>query len=321
MVSTTPAKLREAQLIGLDWGSTGLRAFLIGEGGVPLVTRNAPLGASVLSGHAAYEQALQQFTGDWQSARPDLPLLACGMVGSKHGWREVPYVDCPADAKGLAARMLAADTAATSGLRIVPGLLDNPTGGTPDVMRGEETQIIGAMALHPELANEAEACIVLPGTHSKWAHVRGGRILGFATQMTGELFAVLRSHSVLGRLMADDQGKPDMPSFLAGVDAALEEGSQGLLHQLFTVRSLGLMERLPARDAADYLSGLLIGHELVAGVNTLHPGQPLALVGEPALCERYAEALKRFRVRDPMLLDNTAPAGLWKLAGELELSS
>ncbi len=314
---TTSKDLREARLIGLDWGSTGLRAFLIGEGGEVLRGRQAPLGASVLSGDAAYEQALEQFTGDWQRARPDLPLLACGMVGSKHGWREVPYVACPADARALAAKM----PAGAAGLRIVPGLLDQPlddASGAPDVMRGEETQILGALALHPDLV---DATLILPGTHSKWARLRGGQVLGFATQMTGELFAILRAHSVLGRLMLDeDSGGLDLPSFLSGVDAARDGVSQGLLHQLFSVRTLGLMDRLPAAGAADYLSGLLIGHELVFGVSTLLPVQPVALIGEHALCERYAQALKHFGVHDVRLLANTAPAGLWCLARELELA-
>ena len=312
---TTGKELREAQLIGLDWGGTGFRAWLIGEGGTVLRSRQAPLGASVLSGDAAYAQALEQFTGDWQRARPELPLLACGMVGSKHGWREVPYVSCPTDVRTLASQM----TPGAGGLRIVPGLLDNPPDGPPDVIRGEETQIFGALALHPDLA---DATLVLPGTHSKWARVRGGQVLGFATQLTGELFAVLRSHSVLGRLMADEEegGEIDLPAFLRGVDAAREQGAQGLLHQLFTVRSLGLTNRLASASAADYLSGLLIGHELAANLPMLAPTQALALIGEPALCVRYAQALGHFGVHSARLLANTAPAGLWRIARELGLA-
>jgi len=306
--------MQDAALIGLDWGSTGLRAWLIGAGGRVLQSRQAPLGASVLSGEAAYAQALVQLTGDWQRARPELPLLACGMVGSQHGWREVPYVNCPADAAMLAARM----APGAGGLRIVPGLLDDPHDGTPDVMRGEETQILGAVALHPELA---DATLILPGTHSKWARLRQGHVLGFATQMTGELFALLREHSVLARLMAEGGGEPDWGAFGQGVAAAREQGAaEGLLHQLFGVRALGLRGRLPQAAAADYLSGLLIGHELTVGVATLLPVQPLALVGEPALCRRYAEALKHFGVHGARTLDNTAPAGLWRLAQELGLA-
>lgn len=306
--------IHDAALIGLDWGSTGLRAWLIGAGGSVLSARQAPLGASVLAGDAAYAQALEQLTGDWQRARPELPLLACGMVGSQHGWREVPYVNCPADAAMLAAQM----APGAGGLRIVPGLLDDPHDGTPDVMRGEETQILGAVALHPDLA---DATLILPGTHSKWARLRQGQVLGFATQMTGELFALLREHSVLSRLMAAADGEPDWSAFGQGVAAAREQGAaEGLLHQLFGVRALGLRGRLPQAAAADYLSGLLIGHELTVGVATLLPVQPLALVGEPALCRRYAEALKLFGVHGARTLENTAPAGLWRLARELELA-
>ncbi|MDY0746994.1 2-dehydro-3-deoxygalactonokinase [Paucibacter sp. R3-3] len=318
MQDVTQDEGRDAALIGLDWGSTGLRAWLIGAGGSVLSARQAPLGASVLSGDAAYAQALEQLTGDWQRARPELPLLACGMVGSQHGWREVPYLNCPADAAMLAAQMSSQMPAGAGGLRIVPGLLDEPHDGTPDVMRGEETQILGAVALHPDLA---DATLILPGTHSKWARLRQGHVLGFATQMTGELFALLREHSVLGRLMVDTGGEPDWNAFDEGVAAAREQGTaEGLLHQLFGVRALGLRQRLPNTGAADYLSGLLIGHELVVGVATLLPVQPLALVGDAALCHRYVEALKQFGVHDVKTLENTAPAGLWRLARELALA-
>ncbi|WP_083748456.1 2-dehydro-3-deoxygalactonokinase [Pelomonas sp. KK5] len=315
--TTSSKELREATLIGLDWGSTGLRTWLIGDGGQVLRARQAPLGASMLSGEAAWRQALEQFSGDWQRARPELPLLACGMVGAQHGWREAPYAPCPADAAALAARMR---EPGPEGLRIVPGLLDDPHEGTPDVMRGEETQVFGALALHPELA---DATLILPGTHSKWVRLRGGRVLGFSTQMTGELFALLRRHSVLAKLMPDDEtpAEPDWEAFRQGVDTARDQGAgEGLLHQLFGVRALGLTARLAASASADYLSGLLIGHELTVGVATLLPVQPLALVGEPALCRRYVEALKHFGVHEVKQLDNTAPAGLWRLARELELA-
>lgn len=291
---------QEARLIALDWGSTRLRAFLLGADGAVLATRQSEQGASTLSGVDAFAQALAAVTGDW----PELPRLACGMVGSQHGWREAPYAPCPADAAALAGQALQVDAK----FWILPGLMHD--GAQPDVMRGEETQIVGALALHPELAEQA--CLVLPGTHSKWARVESGRVTGFATHMTGELYALLRQHSVLARLMpADGSAAPSSRGFLAGVDAAREDG--GLGHQLFAVRTLGLFKRLAADQLPDYLSGLLIGHEIA---NELKAGVPerLALVGDPALCERYALALGRFGVAAPLQLDNTAPAGLWRLA-------
>lgn len=294
-----------ARLVALDWGSTRLRAFLLGADGAVLAQRQSGQGASTLSGDAAFAQAFAAITADW----PALPALACGMVGSQHGWREAPYAPCPADAAALARQALQLDDR----IRILPGLLYD--GAQPDVMRGEETQIVGALALHPELAEQS--CLVLPGTHSKWAHVEAGRVTGFATHMTGELYALLRQHSVLARLMpADGASPPSSQAFLAGVDAARADGA--LSHQLFSVRTLGLFKRLAAEQLPDYLSGLLIGHEIA---HELAAGAParLALVGDPALCGRYVLALGRFGIGAPLQLDNTAPAGLWRLAQTLGL--
>lgn len=295
----------QGRLIALDWGSTRLRAFLLGADGAVLASRQSEQGASTLSGEAAFAQALAAVTGDW----PALPVLACGMVGSQHGWREAPYAPCPADAAALARQALQVNER----FWILPGLMHD--GGQPDVMRGEETQIVGALALHPELAEQA--CLVLPGTHSKWARVEAGRVTGFATHMTGELYALLRQHSVLARLMpADDAVAPTPQAFLAGVDAARQDGALG--HQLFAVRTLGLFKRLPPEQLPDYLSGLLIGHEIAHELKASRP-ERLALVGDPALCERYALALGRFGIEAPLQLDNTAPAGLWRLAQTMGL--
>jgi 2-dehydro-3-deoxygalactonokinase len=297
-----------ARLIALDWGSTRLRAFLLGDGGEVLATRQSNDGASTLHGAPAYAGALADLIGDWREQQPDLKLLACGMVGSQYGWRETPYVPCPADAAAIAKQVVKLDDA----LSLVPGLVDDSA--QPDVMRGEETQIVGALAMRPELADEA--CLLLPGTHSKWARINGGRVTGIATHMTGELFALLRQHSVLNRLMPSDGSSPSSPeAFLKGVDAAQQPG--GLGHQLFAVRTLGLFKQLTSEQLPDYLSGLLIGHELAAELKAAP--QRLALVGDPALCGRYAQALEHLGRPAPLLLDNTAPAGLWALAQTMSL--
>jgi 2-dehydro-3-deoxygalactonokinase len=297
--------MSDGRLIALDWGSTRLRAFLLGADGAVLATRQSEQGASTLSGVDAFSQALAAVTQGW----PALPMLACGMVGSQHGWREAPYAPCPADAAALARQALRVNER----FWILPGLMHD--GAQPDVMRGEETQIVGALALHPELAEQA--CLVLPGTHSKWARVEAGRVTGFATHMTGELYALLRQHSVLARLMpADGVSAPSSEGFVAGVDAAREGGALG--HQLFAVRTLGLFKRLAAEQLPDYLSGLLIGHEIANELKAATP-ERLALVGDPALCGRYAMALGRFGIATPLQLDNTAPAGLWRLAQTMGL--
>lgn len=300
-------------MIGLDWGSTSLRAMRFGAQGALLETRHSTQGASTLHGRAEeFAAALDMLIPDWHEGTS--PILACGMVGSQHGWRELPYADCPADAGALMRLSLTVDWRGRP-LRLLPGLRCVGAAGAPDLMRGEETQVLGALQLEPGLA--AQACLVLPGTHSKWAQVQDGRVAGFATQMTGELFALLRQHSVLGRLMPAESGT-SAEAFDQGVAAARDDGEAGLPNQLFGVRSLGLAGRIASEGLADYLSGLLIGHELRAGLawRATHglQGAPLRLVGEPALCDRYARALELFGEPGAHALSNTAPAGLWRLA-------
>jgi 2-dehydro-3-deoxygalactonokinase len=313
--SAAPAAPSTARLIALDWGSSRLRAWLLGRGGAVLAERGSDDGASRLVGGApVFAAALQALAGDWLAQR--LPAIACGMVGSAHGWREARYVGCPAALADLHRHTVTVATPAGTPLHIVPGLLDEPAGGTPDVMRGEETQLAGLLALDPQRA--AQATVLMPGTHSKWVRLEGGRVAGFRTRITGELYAVLRQHSVLGRLMpATDDGTEHTEAFDAGVAAARNGAGTDLGGQLFAVRTLGLTGRLRAEALPDYLSGLLIGHELAAG---LHPGgPPLLLVGDPALCRRYGRALQVFGVQPAAVHDNTAIAGLWQLAQQARL--
>jgi 2-dehydro-3-deoxygalactonokinase len=185
-------------------------------------------------------------------------------------------------------------------------------------MRGEEIQIAGALLDNPRWA--ARSCIVLPGTHSKWAHIEDGRILRFSTHMTGELFSVLCRHSILGRLLPEIQEaerKPDFAAFELGL--ATSQGSRpgDFSHQIFAARTLGLTGRLPPSSLADYLSGLLIGHEMVSGLADAQDLAvvPLLLIGEPALCRLYARALSFMRQTTAAILENTAPAGLWDFGG------
>jgi 2-dehydro-3-deoxygalactonokinase len=311
----SPEALRLARFVGADWGSTHLRLFLVGDDGRVLATHASNAGASVLTGGApAFEQALETGAGDWLRERRDLPVIACGMVGSAHGWREVPYATCPARADDLASGTVSLATSTGAVVHLVPGLRHAPLRGAPDVMRGEETQIVGALREHPRLA--PRATLVLPGTHSKWVRVEEGAVTHFATHLTGELFALLRGHSVLGRLMPPATGGEAFRAdpFIAGVRAARIAGVGELGHLLFSVRTLGLGGQLASADAPDYLSGLLIGSEVVAGLNARARqgggGAPLALAGEPALCARYVQALTVLEAPVPLLLGNPVVGGL-----------
>jgi 2-dehydro-3-deoxygalactonokinase len=201
---------------------------------------------------------------------------------------------------------------------IAPGVIFDAPDRSPDVMRGEEIQIAGAVAADPSLAECA--CFVLPGTHSKWVFVEEQRIVSFTTHMTGELYAVLREHSILGRLMSTEPADPTASelAFAKGLEAARESSPGDLPHQLFGTRTLGLTKRLPGNALAAYLSGLLIGHELVSGLaasrTAREAGAPLVLIGDAALCRRYARALKTFDTTVHAKLENAAPRGLWELA-------
>ncbi|ONG48997.1 2-keto-3-deoxy-galactonokinase [Pseudoroseomonas deserti] len=304
-------------LIALDWGTSSLRGFLMDASGAVLDSRASPHGITNLPGPApeGFDLAFEALCGAWLQADPTLPVAAGGMIGSSQGWREAPYVACPADLQRLASQAVSVITRQGVELLIAPGVLADPPGGTPDVIRGEEIQIAGALAQQPSLA--ARGHFLMPGTHSKWVAVEGGRITRFATYMTGELFAVLRQHSLLGRLMpAGEEGHPDeaAAAFTRGLQLARDSHPGDLTRQIFAARSLGLTKQMAPAVLKDFLSGLLIGHELVSGLAAAGRDTALALIGDPALCERYATGLAALGAAPPRRLGNTAPAGLFHFA-------
>lgn len=294
-------------MIAIDWGSSSLRAYRLGADGQVLQTRRDARGILACDGRHA--EVLVELVGDWPGE-----ILLCGMIGSRNGWIELPYLPAPADAGAFAAAMHRHEIAQWPGrgLWFVPGLAcGTQADAVPDVMRGEETQLIGLAALLG--GGRHLAC--LPGTHSKWAWIEDGRLGEFATVMTGELYAVLRQHSLLGRLMRDDDGF-DEAAFLRGVDYS--RGPGGLAHQLFGARTLGLFERLSDTAAPAWLSGLLLGHEI--GHRQDLPAQ-VHLVGGTALAARYATALAHFGVQARTHGEDLAAAGLFRLAQLRPLAS
>ena len=308
--STSGAAGARPRLVGLDWGTTSLRAFLIGADGAVQQTRQAAEGVQALAGGgaAAFAAALSRITDGW----PVLPRVACGMVGSAQGWQEVPYADTPADAAALMAGATTVAVADGAPLLVAPGVIHATDGVPPDVMRGEETQVMGAL----RRGAPDSAVFVLPGTHSKWVVVDQGRIVSLRTAMTGELFALLRAHSILGRLMVADAGDADdAAGFDRGLDAARSADAEGdLLHALFSTRTRSLVGELPHAQGAGYLSGLLVGSELQAMLARVPAAAPLLLVGDDALCRRYARALQAAGRSAAAVLGNTAPDGLAELA-------
>lgn len=299
-------------LIGLDWGTSALRAYKLDAAGCVEETRSRPWGIRRLPA-GGFAAALAEVTQGWPMA---LPRLACGMVGSRGGWSEVPYVDLPADSSAIASRLGRVQTEHGGELHLVPGLRD-PRG--PDMLRGEETQLIGALSLKPELA--ADSTWILPGTHSKWALIRNKRIVGFHTCMTGELFALLREHSILDA--SHGPAVQDTESFARGVITVRDSGSAGAFSRLFSARAL-MLDGTLRRDAVfDYLSGLLIGEEFRAAIadHFVAPGATVQLIGEPGLCERYGHAAALFEIDAAQPLQDAAAHGLWELAVQAHLTS
>lgn len=273
-----------AALIGIDWGTTSFRAFLMDARGTILDRRSRPAGI-MSAPEGGYDAVLDRELGPWLAGHPDLPILASGMIGSRQGWVEVPYLACPAGARELAANLHVHRSTRGRILRIVPGL--RVDGRLPDVLRGEETELVGALAAAPDAAT-----FVLPGTHSKWARTDRQAVVSFQTFMTGEVFAVLRKHSILGRIGPEDVA--DDAAFGLGARAGLAPSPSdgGLLHRLFSARTLPLLGGLPETGTAAYLSGLLIGSEIREALGSgTAPTARVVLVGDGDLVERYVKAL------------------------------
>lgn len=269
-------------LVSVDWGTSSFRAFLAAADGVALEEVAADQGALGLA-KGEHEAFLAAEIGPWKQRFPALPVVMSGMVGARQGWVEAPYAACPAGAAEIAAAAVTIPSETLGPILLAPGLSALDSRGAPDVMRGEETQILGALAA----SGGRDGLYVLPGTHSKWARVEGGRILGFETFMTGDVFAALKTHTVLGRLMGAE-GPSEPSGFALGVGAAASLERPGdLLHAIFMTRTLGLFERLPPAELAEYLSGLLIGAEIVAAARG---ASSAIVVGSAALTARYQKA-------------------------------
>jgi 2-dehydro-3-deoxygalactonokinase len=297
-----------ASLIGVDWGSSNARAFLFAADGSLLEQRQSSIGVSQYRGEAGV-QALYGWLQDWLKQHPEVPLLLCGMVGSASGWRECPYVAAPAGAEELAGALLRFHHLGRP-VAIVPGVVaEQPGDGFRDVMRGEETQIAGL----PMVCAKPPALVLTPGTHNKWIRLEQGRIVTLSTFMTGELFALLRQHSLLAPVIAD--GEWDEASFLAGLDTALCRPDW--LHQLFGVRARGVQHVMPPAELGQWLSGLLIGYELSSALAAFDSAKPrrCGVIASPDLLRRYQCALACFDI-EAVAVDGAAAAqhGLWRIA-------
>ena len=297
-----------------DWGTTNLRLRLYAADGSVLDSRDGP-GAAESRGRFA--EVFDGLTAGWRE-RAAPPALLCGMAGSAFGWVEAPYLLCPEDVDNIAASL----TRARPDVHIVPGMrCANPL-GAPDVMRGEETQLLGALVLRPELTH-GRHLVCMPGTHTKWVALHDGNVLEFLTVPTGEIFRMLCDHSVLVR----DRDTPieHLPrEFERGLVEAGKHAGVPLLHRVFQARSLRLDGQLSAEGAASWTSGLLIGTDCAGALPlfeaSLDKGgeSPIYIVAAGTLAELYAAALTKLGRRSIQVAgDDAAFGGLVRIHTEL----
>jgi len=297
--------LTSAALVAIDWGTTSARAYRMSGTGEVLEARTERLGILQVS-DGRFAEALSRLLGDWRDERA--ARIACGMIGSRQGWVEAPYIPCPAPLTALVDGLVR-----TPGgeLAIVPGASTRDAHGIPDVMRGEETQIVGGVD-----HREERVLLVLPGTHSKWARVETGRIVDFMTFMTGEFWHVMLAHSILGKLAVDPPGTAPGPGFTRGVARGLGPGN--LAHDAFGARTLALMGELDGDEVGDWLSGLMIGREVRNARTWAHrhgyDGARVRVIGEDTLVARYAAALEQADVIVERAHTHAAAFGMWRIA-------
>lgn len=270
----------DAALIGLDWGTSSLRALLIGSDGEVLDIISTPQGIMHVEGRD-FDAVFHDLIGPWIAERP-LPVIASGMITSRNGWLETPYIDVPAGIDDLAKALVSFTSSKGVAIEFVTGMTTEHD-GAPDVMRGEETQIIGAAAM-----GLGDGMYVMPGTHSKWLTVKDGGIEDYKTYMTGEIFGVIKAHTILGTLMAESEGSDE--GFRLGALEGLKAGAD-LLHNLFHVRTMPLFGKISEEMTADYLSGMLIGAEIASGTSGFDR-DVVTIVARGDLADRYEAALE-----------------------------
>jgi len=272
-------------LIAVDWGTSRLRAMAVAANGAVIEERDSEDGiAKVAAG--GHEAAFEALAAGWPR---EAPAIMAGMVGSRQGWREAAYAPCPAKVDDLASQMLRFSGAGGRRLAIVPGVMLRDPGRDGDVIRGEETQIVGLLAQEPGFAG----VVILPGTHSKWASVTGGAIADFQTYLTGELFELLSKHSFLRHSVAEGEGDlAAAPGFRLGVERTAKAGLP-FLAAIFSVRVRQLLDNVDRADNLAYLSGLVIGGEIAAAAaaGRLTRSQPIRIIGTRSLARAYRAAL------------------------------
>lgn len=275
-MAAQPEMPSEPRLIAIDWGTSRFRAYLVDSAGGILEEVASEDGMATVH-DSKFAEVLLARCGHWLKGYPDVAVLMSGMVGSRNGWKEAPYVPCPARLEDIGRAIQRIEILPERFGGIVPGLIYHEA-GVADVIRGEETKIIGT--------GGEDGLIVMPGTHCKWAWIESGRIARFQSYMTGELYGLLRQNSVL-RLLAKEP--ENSRGFRRGLAAARRPG--GLLHQAFESRTAVLDRQMTGEEVGPFLSGLLIAHEIAGAAKDMSATPKLKLVAQGVLARNYQEAL------------------------------
>ncbi|MBB4040529.1 2-dehydro-3-deoxygalactonokinase [Microvirga flocculans] len=274
------------RFIVADWGTTRFRGYLI-ENETILDQISSDEGVSTLR-KGQHRDIFLKHCGPWLAAEPDAPVMLVGMAGSREGWVEAPYASCPAGPAEIAQALVPVELANGRRGHVIPGLFCEPAPGASDVMRGEETLALGA--------GVADGLICAAGTHPKWILMRDGRIERFATFMTGEMYALLREHSMIGRPATEPS---DPRGFDMGLDAAERNrgaSGVGLLHLLFGARAAVVSGHMASTLLAPYLSGLLTGDEINGALSQFGRPSSVTVLADRARADLYAHALARHGV-------------------------
>ncbi|MEH6569907.1 MAG: 2-dehydro-3-deoxygalactonokinase [Halioglobus sp.] len=290
--------MTENVFIAGDWGTTNLRLYLCQfNQSEPTQVLGELTGPGVSQLNGEFEQVFFELAGTWLAEHGPVPVILSGMVGSTIGWREAPYLECPVAAEQIVAGRTHFQAGGLE-FSIIAGLkVKNPL-GTPDLMRGEELQLLGWMRSGSVL-EAGEHLVALPGTHNKWVLLKNGRLETFVTAVTGELFSLLCKHSIL--IAEPEVGSFSTDAFMQGVRAICKVGGEQLLHAIFATRSRQVLGEMSERDASSYLSGLLVGSDVIGAKKLfgerMSESAMVTLIGDSALSHCYQLVLEYLGIK------------------------
>ncbi|MGB0817757.1 MAG: 2-dehydro-3-deoxygalactonokinase [Candidatus Puniceispirillaceae bacterium] len=297
--------------IGVDWGTSSFRAWLFDDKGGVLDLVQGPFGIRQITDQL-FEKTLRTAIGSWLLAHEDIAVIMCGMIGSAQGWYEAGYLSGQIGVDELSSGMVKVPDTQLN-VMIVPGIRGVSVAGLNDVVRGEETLLAGWL----QQPTDSEAVFCLPGTHSKWIVAREGQVNQLTTFMTGELFELMRTRSILAPLI-DSQAVADTKSDIFCKGLTLAQSPVGLLHQMFAIRAGALTGQFAKSDVLTLLSGVLVGAECLA-VKSLVQNRSVTLMSSGDLKQTYQNAFEHFgfvfKVADS---EQAAHKGLFSIFNQIQ---